>query len=247
VVLISHGTGGAAGQMAWLAEPLAAAGFLAVAVDHHGNNFVDGYLPQGFVFVWDRPRDLSFALGVLAGERPLGPAGAAGFSAGGYTAAALVGARIDPAAVQAVVDGLVPAPEIPEFPDLLAALRSCVPAEELTQVLGTAGGDMAAAQVRAAFLVCPGLGELVTRQSMAAISAPVEIRWGDADTITPPDRNARRFLGAIPSARGRSAGPDVGHYDFLGDNPAGEKVRRQVAAEAVSFFGAQLPAAVRSS
>ena len=30
------------------------------------------------------------------------------------------------------------------------------------------------------------------------------------------------------------------HYHFLGDNPAGNDVRRQVAIEAVSFFHAQL-------
>ena len=29
--------------MAWLTEPLAAARFLVLAFDHHGNNFVDGY------------------------------------------------------------------------------------------------------------------------------------------------------------------------------------------------------------
>jgi hypothetical protein len=34
--------------MAWLSKPLAAAGFLVVAFDHHGNNFVDGYLAEGF-------------------------------------------------------------------------------------------------------------------------------------------------------------------------------------------------------
>jgi len=61
-VVVSHGTGGAAEGMAWLAEPLAEAGFLAVAVDHHGNNYVDGYLPEGFAFWWERPRDLSFVL-----------------------------------------------------------------------------------------------------------------------------------------------------------------------------------------
>jgi predicted dienelactone hydrolase len=45
-VVVSHGSGGAAQQMSWLAEPLADTDFLAVAVDHHGNNFVDGYRPS---------------------------------------------------------------------------------------------------------------------------------------------------------------------------------------------------------
>ena len=78
--------------MRWLVEPLVAAGFRVIAVDHHGNNYVDGYEPEGFLFVWERPRDLTFVLDVLADEQPHGPVGAAGFSVGGYTLAALAGA-----------------------------------------------------------------------------------------------------------------------------------------------------------
>jgi predicted dienelactone hydrolase len=73
--------------MRWLVEPLVAAGFRVIAVDHHGNNYVDGYEPEGFLFVWERPRDLTFVLDVLANEQPHGPVGAAGFSVGGYTVA----------------------------------------------------------------------------------------------------------------------------------------------------------------
>ncbi|MEU2117996.1 hypothetical protein ABZ567_20680 [Streptomyces sp. NPDC016459] len=240
VVLVSHGTGGAAQQMAWLAEPLAAAGFLAVSVDHHANNLVDGYLPQGFAFEWERPRDLSFALSVLAAERPLGPVGAAGFSSGGYTSAALVGARLDRALLLAVLGGRVPIPDLPEFPGLLDALRASVPDEQLVQAMAEADGDHADTRVRAAFLVCPAIGELLALESLTAVDRPVEIRWGDADTITPPEANALRYLNAIPTADGRSAGADVEHYHFLSDNPVGESTRRQVASEAVNFFHAQL-------
>ena len=240
VVLISHGTGGSGLQMAWLAEPLAAAGFLAVSVDHHGNNYVDGYLAEGFAFEWQRPQDLSFILNVLATEMSLGPVGAAGFSSGGYTAAALVGARIDSAVLGGILDGRIPVPDLPEFPDVLDSLRATVPAPRLAEELAASGGDMADARVRAAFLVCPAIGGLLTGQSLNAISAPVEIRWGDADTIAPPEENALRYLSAIPGASGRSAGPDVEHYHFLGDNPAGEEARRQVAVEALGFFQTQL-------
>ena len=37
-VVVSHGTGGSGGDMRWLVEPLVAAGFRVIAVDHHGNN-----------------------------------------------------------------------------------------------------------------------------------------------------------------------------------------------------------------
>jgi hypothetical protein len=93
--------------MAWLCRALVGAGFLAVAVDHHGNSFVDGYLPEGFAFWWERPRDLSFVLDRLGDDRP---AGAAGFPLGGYTAAALVGARVDEGLYRALLAGELPLP-----------------------------------------------------------------------------------------------------------------------------------------
>ena len=68
-----------------MTEALAGAGFLAVAVDHHGNNFIDGYSPEGFVRWWERARDFSFVLDELCAREDIGAVGAAGFSLGGYT------------------------------------------------------------------------------------------------------------------------------------------------------------------
>src|ERR1035441_7149788 len=39
LIALSHGTGGAAMQMAWLGTRLAAHGYIAAAVDHPGNNY----------------------------------------------------------------------------------------------------------------------------------------------------------------------------------------------------------------
>jgi hypothetical protein len=46
--------------MLWLAEAPASAGNRVTAVDHHGNNHVDGFLPEGFACGWERARDLTF-------------------------------------------------------------------------------------------------------------------------------------------------------------------------------------------
>jgi hypothetical protein len=43
MVLLSHGTGGSAMQMAWLGTALARAGFIAVALDHPGNAHPGGH------------------------------------------------------------------------------------------------------------------------------------------------------------------------------------------------------------
>lgn len=239
-VLLSHGTGGAARNMAWLAEPLAEAGLLVAAVDHHGNSPVDGYLPQGFAFEWERARDMSFVLDVLAADGRLGPVGAAGFSSGGYTAAALVGARIAISVFAAIAAEQVEPPEIPEYPGLIDDLRAAVSDAELAQALAVGGADYRDPRVGAAFLVCPAIARLIVPESLHQVARPVRIWWGDADTITPPEINALVYRDEIPGATGESAGPDVEHYHFLGDNPDGAAARERVAADAVAFFRERL-------
>ncbi|HEY5281634.1 MAG TPA: hypothetical protein VIM14_02490, partial [Polyangia bacterium] len=64
LVLLSHGTGGSTSSLVWLAEGLAAHGYLVAAVEHfgncHGNDTPDGAMAQ-----WRRPVDLSRALDAL--------------------------------------------------------------------------------------------------------------------------------------------------------------------------------------
>ncbi|HET6635447.1 MAG TPA: alpha/beta fold hydrolase [Streptomyces sp.] len=235
-VVVSHGTGGSGGEMEWLVRPLAEAGFRTVAVDHHGNNCVDGYEPEGFLFVWERPRDVTFVLDALAREAPLGPVGVAGFSLGGYTAAALAGARVDTGVGQALLRGDVPLPDIPEFPDVLDALRRKLPGDRLRAALADAGSDVSDRRVRAVFQVAPSDGGRVTRESLAAVDVPFGIRWGGADTIAPFETDTRPYLEDVPGAAARSAGADVRHEDFFQHEPAGAAVRARVAADAVRFF-----------
>ncbi|MFD5142242.1 alpha/beta hydrolase family protein [Streptomyces sp. NPDC058401] len=241
LVFVSHGTGGSGSEMRWLADPLHAAGFRVVALDHHGNNFVDGYEPEGFLHVWERPRDISFALDVLAGEQPLGPVGVAGFSIGGYTAAALAGARVDPRILWAVLTGELPLPEIPEFPGVLEALRAKYPQEEAARrTLEGAGGDLSDPRIRAVFQVAPGVGSLVTRESLEAVTVPVSIRWAGADTITPYEADTRPYLEGIPTATGRSIGVAVVHDDFFAPEPADPTAKVRAGEEAAAFFLEQL-------
>lgn len=237
LVVVSHGTGGSGSDMDWLVRPLREAGFRVMALDHHGNNFVDGYEPEGFLHPWERPKDISFALDALAEEEPLGPVGVAGFSIGGYTAAALAGARIDPGILLAVFTGEAPLPEIPEFPGVLEALRAKYAEDEAPErTLDPAGGDLSDPRVRAVFLVSPGVGALVTRESLEAVRVPVAIRWAGADTITPYEIDTRPYLEHIPTASGRSVGPAVRHDDFFAPEPADPTARVRAGEDAAAFF-----------
>ncbi|WP_328719136.1 alpha/beta hydrolase [Streptomyces sp. NBC_00247] len=236
LVVVSHGTGGSGSAMNWLVRPLVGAGFRVIALDHHGNNFVDGYEPEGFLLGWERARDVTFALDALAARGPLGPVGAAGFSFGGYTAGALAGARVDRDLVAAMLDGKVPEPLIPEFPALIAALRKKRSAEELAAAVQDSGANVSDPRVRAVFQVAPGLGSLVTPQSLAAIRIPVEIHWGGADTITPYAEDTAPYLAHVPGITGVCAGPGVRHEDFFEHVEGDEDARKRTGAGAAAFF-----------
>jgi len=222
--------------MSWLVEPLAEAGFLVVAFDHHGNNFIDGYLAEGFARWWERALDATFALDWLAEREETGPVGAAGFSLGGNTAAALLGARFDPEVVAALFSGALPFPPPPEYPELAQELRAKLRQDVVAEWVAESSRDYSDERVRAGFLVCPALGPLLDKGSLAKIDEPVLVRWVDGDEITPPAENAQLYAGLIPGAEGGSADPEAGHYVFLADNPEFPDVREQVGAEAAAFF-----------
>jgi predicted alpha/beta-fold hydrolase len=149
-VLVSHGSGGAAVQMAWLSEPLTSAGFLVVAFDHHGNSFVDGHLAEGFARWWERPLDLAFALDRLAERIVLGPVGAAGFSLGGYSAAALLGARVDADLYAALLSGALRVPPPPEYPELEQELRARLSEDDIAAWVADAGRNYSDGRAQAA-------------------------------------------------------------------------------------------------
>lgn len=171
--------------------------------------------------------------------------GAAGFSLGGYTVAALLGAMVEPRAATAVFSGIVPAPEVPEFPDLVATLRAAYSDAELETIITAAATTHADSPIRAGFLMAPAIGQLLDPTSLATISAPLEVRWGDADDIAPPEVNAALYVSGIPAASGMSLGQDVGHYVFLGDRRDPSHARNRTAADAVSFFRSTLPSVTR--
>jgi len=239
LVLLSHGTGGSVREMFWLAEALATAGNRVAAVDHHGNNYLDGYLPEGFTCGWERARDLTFLLDALAQQQELGPVGVAGYSLGGYTAAALLGARMAVERVMAVFDGTVPMPPLPEFPDLPRALAERWGADGIKSLVRLGGGDFSDDRVQAAFLICPAIGMLLDERSLAQITRPVAIRWGGADNIAPAAENALRYAEFIPGAECVCVGPDVTHLDFT-DQLGGSAARNAVSNDAVTFFQQRL-------
>jgi predicted dienelactone hydrolase len=98
LIVISHGTGGTAMDLAWLCAGLAARGYVVAAVNHPGNNALQAPTVAGNTVWWMRADDLSRVIDGVSASR-FGPRidaariGAAGVSLGGYTVLVLAGAR----------------------------------------------------------------------------------------------------------------------------------------------------------
>ena len=225
MVLLSHGTGGSALNMGWLGTVLAAHGYIAVSVNHPGNNSYDGYTPAGFSLWWERARDLSTAIGKMLSDPTFGARidprriGAAGYSLGGYTMIEIAGGITDLARWQTFckstqADNSCLSPR--EFPDLIeqtGKLSSSDP--DYRQALRHAGDAYRDSRVRAVLALAPALGPAFTSTSLQAISIPVKIITGATDTIVPVDSSAKYFAAHIRGAELTIFPGIVDHYVFL--------------------------------
>jgi predicted dienelactone hydrolase len=223
VILFSHGFGGSARMMGWFTTVLAQQGFIVVAVDHPGNNGIDKMTVAGATMFWDRPGDLQAALDKVAADPLIGShldlrrVGVAGFSAGGFTALAAGGARVDLARFQTFCkdhpdDGVCkPQQELAVTQDeAAAALKS----PELAAEVARAGDDHTIRGVRAIFAMAPAIVQAFDPASLAAMTTPVSIILGEADPVAPPHTNGGAAARMIPRAQLKAL-PGVGHYDFL--------------------------------
>ncbi len=266
LILVSHGTGGSAAQLSWLAETLAGQGFLVAGVDHHGNTAAEPKtLVAGFTLWWERARDLRVLLDRLLADPRFATRidperiGVAGFSIGGFTAMLVAGARVDLDAFEAHCrthrddDSCRPPPESGESAEdferflaedarALASLRSVADSHRDHRV-------------RAAFLIAPALMPALSEESLRAIDVPVQGVTGAADTLVLP-----RFVQALSQRMARvdiDTLPGVGHYAFLAPCSAAgvghlpqfcadaagidrRHLHHRVAAHAASFFKRQL-------
>ena len=249
LVLLSHGSGGDGSNLAWLAEALAAQGWIAAAVDHPGDRFGDGS-PEGRFAVWRRAPDLSVALSGLLADRTLGPRidrrriAAAGHSSGATTVLLLAGARLHPrdfATACLTPDagpdcGFIADLDVPSIPDL-----------------DDAESSYRDRRVRAVVALAPVLGLAATMSTLRAVDVPVAIIASPSDALVPFTQNAARYAQGIPRARLTTV-PGAGHFVFMpvctlpgrlvaaavcvddAASPDRVAVHEQTAAEAAGFL-----------
>ena len=225
LVVLSHGTGGGAATLSWLAEALASHGYVVAAVNHHGNTAAEpAYRLEGFMLWWERARDVSAVIDALLADPTLAPRidrariGVAGFSLGGYTALAVVGARLDYERWRTFCAAHAGDPNCrlpPEAPFSSAAMSDLLDHDARVQeAVGHAGDSFRDARVAAAFVAAPVLGPALTPESLAAIRTPVRIVVGSEDEQAIPAESALPIAAAIPGAE-LDVIPGATHYVFL--------------------------------
>lgn len=225
LILLSHGNGGAASNLAWLGTALAGHGFVAVAVNHPGNNALDAYTVEGFSLWWLRAVDLGAVIDAVLDDKTFGsridPAriGAAGHSLGGYSVITAAGAITDPERLQAFCRSRAadascrPPPPSAEMRQKTVARLESDP--DFRRRYGEAGKSYRDDRVRAVFAMAPGPGPVFAPESLAKISIPVAIVAGSADEIVPSASAAEPLARAIPHATLRLF-HEAGHWVFLG-------------------------------
>lgn len=223
VILLSHGFGGTARVMGWFGIAMAAEGYVVIAVDHPGNNGIDPMTVPGATLWWERAEDLKRAFDVIENDPELGPhmdktrVGAAGFSAGGFTALVLGGARVNRTQYldfcHSHPDDGVCRPQV-EFSVTEADFKHALEDPAMAAIEAHGPDDHSLPAIKAVFAMAPALVQALTPESLRAIKRPVTIVAGEADTVAPPDTNARVAAKAIPNAQLRLL-PKAGHYAFL--------------------------------
>lgn len=221
-IIISHGAGGNAGQFGWIASELAQAGFVVILPNHPGTT-TGNASAEAAVRVWERPADVSAVLDELIGNPEEYPyidteqISALGFSAGGYTAMALSGARVDPGRLQRFCDegdhGMSDCAFLAHFGIDLHSFD-----------LSPAGQNLRDPRITNAVIVDPGIVSTLTSDSLAEIDIPMlVINLGDEGKV-PSGVDAKRAAAQIPGAE-YSLMPDATHFSFLAEcKPAGARI-----------------------
>ena len=238
LVLMSHGTGGSGLQMMWLGRRLASAGYLAVAVNHHGNTAAEPkYDARGFRLFWERATDLTVLLDQLLAEPELAThidknnISAVGFSLGGYTVSALGGGRIDFDQFHAFCESAqrdTTCDDQSEFPDAdreFQRLQKIDPRIDIA--LAKHGNSYKDERIKSVVALAPAIGAAFTPKSLKAINIPFYFIVGGGDTIAPAASNAQRMAQHIPQSQVDILNSQAGHYVFL--NPCSDVGRKHVS------------------
>ncbi len=217
LIVMSHGNGGDRLNTSWLAEILAANGFIVASMDHHGNTW-NNKIAESYVKIWERPKDVSFIVDKLLEHELFGPkinpkkVGFIGYSIGGQTGIWIAGGEI-PDFGKPVLD-TIPVDQLPEaVNDMVVDSIDFSPAKQ----------SYKDPRIAAVFVMAPALGYLFDFNSLQSINIPVHIVASEGDNITPLESSAKILAGKIKKAAFTLI-PGANHYVYLNEASKGGKM-----------------------
>ncbi len=222
LLMLSHGTGGSAESLDWLAAALAQSGYVVVGLNHPGNTVLGPLTRDGFTLWWERATDVSEALDGVLADPVLGPRidrgriGAMGFSLGGYTVLELAGARTDRQAFEAFCRSPAAGTSChpPEMDRLAPETAAAGDTPETEASRARSGASYRDKRIKAVFAIAPALGPALVPDSLRAIDIPLALLAGSADPIVPVAANAEAVAQLLPKPA-LTVLPGAGHYTFL--------------------------------
>lgn len=209
LIMMSHGSGGDRYNISWLAEALAANGYIVASTDHFGNTW-NNKIPESYAMPWERPKDISFALDQLLTSSlfkdkiDLKRIGFVGYSLGGATGLWIAGAEaspLDSAKVKANAATDLAGIASPELLDKIDFSK--------------AGGSYRDKRISAALVMAPALGWVFAEHSLEKIDIPFYIIAPEKDQVVSTEENARVFALKITRATLKILPGEATHYVFL--------------------------------
>jgi predicted dienelactone hydrolase len=209
LAVLSHGYGGSWRNLAWLADILVRQGFVVAAPDHPGTTTFDRD-PARAAMLWERPRDLGRVIDALtaspeiAGEVDGQRIAAIGHSLGGWTVAALAGARFEPA-------------RLAKDCEANASPRACALTAELGLSNPQLQHSMADPRIKAFVSLDLGLARGFAPQSLADIGIPALVIAAGTDIGDMPAPLESGYLADhLPKASSTYVTiPDAMHFSFM--------------------------------
>lgn len=215
LLVLSHGMFGNAYNQAWFAGAMAQRGYVVAAIDHPGTST---WLrdPDQRRELWQRPGDITrvidFATTAPAwsGRIDADRIFMAGHSLGGFTAAALAGARYDADRLNAFCDA-TPG-------ELVCGILSDWDVARTQADRQQMQADLSDPRIRAFALFDLGGTQSFAPESLAGIDRPMLVFGAPImNSGLTLDIESRALVQALPAATTRYVEPDtLSHFDFLG-------------------------------
>jgi predicted dienelactone hydrolase len=256
LIVISHGNWGTRFSQGWLALELVKSGYVVLSTSHPGT-VADDQSVSGRYRLWDRSRDVSFALDeVLSNPKWVAlidetRIGFVGHSFGGWTGVSLAGGRYDPGQQRVFCEKALKKDFYcgGTLKDDIAGVSA-----------KDAGESFKDARIKAFYILASGPGQGFVAESLELISVPFMVDTAQFDEVLEPQDNSAAIARQIPGAR--EVTRPIGHFAYvpecrwligpvltriaglpLCDDPRGvdrAQVHKQVALDVVTFFDTNL-------